>query len=648
MRGSLERAALAVLAGCGGAAVFAGGGGTPDTLLWVGGAALVAVLAAAAGAAAGFIPLPKTTRLGEVCLLLSVLLVGWIGASIAWSLAPDRAWDYLNRGLAYLALILVGLLVGALPGAPRRMAQTLVLVGGATLAWALLGKIVPAVYPDGGRIARLRSPIGYWNALALLFALTVPAALWLATDSWRRRVAPLGGAMLVYGLGVGLLLTYSRGGLLVAILAVAAWLVLGQERLRSAVLILAATPPALAVGIWAFDQPGIAADGQSEAVRRDAGTQLGVALAVGAAACVALAFALVHVRADERAARVWRATRPRRVGLIAAIAVALIASVLAVSQGGDLAGWARAQGKEFANPPSQQVAQDPSRLGSVNSNNRWTWWKEAWTAFRAEPLRGTGAGSFPFVHRRLRDSYTTTTAPHNEALRFLAETGFVGFLLAGAAAITACLAAWRRRARARGSERGAVTVLVLAVSAYCLHALVDWDLDFLAVTAPVLLCVGVLLGEGARAPFGNRMRLAAATGLVALLLLGLVSLAAPWLAKREVDGAYAALGAGDTPRGLARAERAARLDPLSIDPLLARAQAELALGQQGAARGAYVRAVELQPQSPDAWYALGYFEYKVAGRPEAALPYVRRAWLLDRVTGIALLNELNATLRANG
>ena len=103
--------------------------------------------------------------------------------SIAWSVEPDRSWDYANRTLVYLAFALVGAYLGA-----RRRAGSLygfsVLLG-AVCVWALAGKVLPWLYEDYGRIARLRAPIGYWNALALLGDIALPIGLCLAT---RRRV----------------------------------------------------------------------------------------------------------------------------------------------------------------------------------------------------------------------------------------------------------------------------------------------------------------------------------------------------------------------------------------------------------------------------------------------------------------------------
>src|SRR5437868_2975856 len=85
-----------------------------------------------------------------------------------------------------------------------------VAIGLGAVGWALLGKVFPSLCPDGARVARLRDPIGYWNALALVCAIALPLGLWLWTRRDRRvRVA---GIVLLYLAVIALVLTYSRAG----------------------------------------------------------------------------------------------------------------------------------------------------------------------------------------------------------------------------------------------------------------------------------------------------------------------------------------------------------------------------------------------------------------------------------------------------
>ena len=107
--------------------------------------------------------------------------------------------------------------------------------------WSLAGKVLPWLYEDYGRIARLRGPIGYWNSLALLGDIALPIGLCLAT---RLRTA---GTLLVYGWIVAIGLTYSRGGVLVAVVVVALWMWLSQAWIEALSTLVAAGLPAVGV-----------------------------------------------------------------------------------------------------------------------------------------------------------------------------------------------------------------------------------------------------------------------------------------------------------------------------------------------------------------------------------------------------------------
>ena len=140
---------------------------------------------------------------------------------------------------------------------------------------------------------------------------------------------------------------------------------------------------------------------------------------------------------------------------------------------------------------------DPGRLGSLETNNRTVWWGEAWQVFRANPAGGTGARTFEIARKRYRDDAQNVTEPHSVPLQLLSDTGLPGL---------AARARVRRRRSGSGSaprsggssptsERRPSASLALPL-AFGLHALVDYDLDFLAVAAPTALVSAALLGAG--------------------------------------------------------------------------------------------------------------------------------------------------------
>jgi tetratricopeptide (TPR) repeat protein len=274
------------------------------------------------------------------------------------------------------------------------------------------------------------------------------------------------------------------------------------------------------------------------------------------------------------------------------------------------------------------VTRESARLTSLSSNNRWVWWNEAWTAFRAEPLTGTGASSFPIVHRLLREDQLTVTTPHSGPLQLLAEMGIVGALLGGAAVVLA-LAALLRAVRCRsGSERAAPAALFAGIVAYGVHAAIDFPQDFLAVSAPAFAAAGVLLAGPARRAC-ERGSLAWLAPVALLGAAAVISLAAPWLASRRVSETYALLSAGRPEEALHTAESAYDLNPLALDASFAKARVNAVLGHTDAARAVLVDAVFKHPLNSEVWAELGVLESTAPGREAIAERYLERARELD-------------------
>ena len=142
-----------------------------------------------AGAPGRRCPCRRSGARGRVALLATAFVV-WNGLTILWSVAPDRSWDYFNRGLVYLAFARRRAVRSAsAPRAPRLAAW---LLGGLVARPCRLG---PGRQGDAGVCTATTggwrgcaSPVGYWNALALVAVFGLPLALWAATRRHSRPV----------------------------------------------------------------------------------------------------------------------------------------------------------------------------------------------------------------------------------------------------------------------------------------------------------------------------------------------------------------------------------------------------------------------------------------------------------------------------
>ena len=317
----------------------------------------------------------------------------------------------------------------------------------------------------------------------------------------------------------------------------------------------------------------------------------------------------------------------RRRAVRTALAVVAIGGALAAA-GGVVA----AVGNPFDWVSSQvrggECENDPGRLTDLCANNRLAWWDEALEIAADRPVGGTGAGTFAIARRQVRDDATAGSEPHSVPLQLLADTGVVGLCLGLLFAGAAVVGVRRGLRLALPDDRAPAAALACLVLAYAIHSLLDYDLDFLAVTGPALAALGVLLAAGRpraalRARLPGQLAVAAVTAAAALVLV------LPAAADRRVEQSLTASDSGRIDEAVHAAERARLLNPLSLDALDALAVAADAAGDRDAAVAWYEEATRLQPENPDAWYALGLYHAIATGDQCAAYEALNRSYTLD-------------------
>ena len=188
----------------------------------------------------------------------------WCGITLLWSVAPERTWAHLNRAVAYtLVLVLALSLASSLPRAIERFAYGWLVVALACAFYGLAGKIIPGVeilgvsFNHTSQASRLRAPLEYWNALALVMVLAIPIALRMTTDTSRRDGIRLVGITSLFVLIVCLGMTYSRGGILAFLAAVTVVTLLGGQRLRGLAVIGVTIVAAIPVLGLSFSRPAL-------------------------------------------------------------------------------------------------------------------------------------------------------------------------------------------------------------------------------------------------------------------------------------------------------------------------------------------------------------------------------------------------------
>ena len=599
-------------------AVFHGGGSGNDTMFSVGLAVAVVVALLSIGVCLGWVPVVRPSRAGWCVLAGASLLTLWIGSSLVWSITADVSWDWLNRSLVYLGFLLLGVLLGGLDRGRRAVVVVLTVVVAAAIGWALLGVVVPSLAPNGDRIARLSEPVGYWNALALLADMGI--VLGLAVAASRRPVLRVCGSFLVYGAVVALLLTQSRGGVVVGAAMLAVWLWRSRRRLADGLGLAVAAVPGVVVAGWVFTRHALVSDNVGRQPRVDDGKLFALVLLLGAAVVLVAALRVpVERLAAHDPARVRRALTG---GLALLVVVGLVGFVATV---GNPVSWL---GDQVSTGECQN---SPDRLGTFCDNNRIAWWGDAVQIARDHPVVGTGAGTFRVARLRVRSEASPAPQPHSLPLQILADLGLIGLAIGGVLVVGAVGVGRRALARAEGDDVDATTLLAIVTLGYGLHALVDYDADFLAVTAPFALALGALVAAAAEPARTIKLGVSTMVATVAVCAAAVGSLALPELASRAVERGYAALDAGDIVTAARKARDARSLNPLSPASIVLQSDIAEDADDHAAAAARLREAAELQPENPKGWVALGLYLYATLDPPDLCGAYhaFNAAYTLD-------------------
>lgn len=593
-------------------------------------------------------------------VLLLVAFACWSGLSVVWSVNPDQTWIEVNRIVTYTLVVVLGVaLAASYARAVELIGQGFLLAVLAVTLYALGQKVVPGLHVAGvfdlnrtGPVPRLQDPLGYWNALALFIAMGSAIALAGATDDSRSGAVRLGAACALSLTLITVPLTYSRGGLIALVVALAASVSLGRTRLRSSVWLLVVVLVSLPAILLGLLMPELSAANVPLGTREWAGGVLAVPV-LGGLTVLVLAGRRLLAAEPRLQLTAAGAARLRRL-IVAGAGVVVVGALvgLALSHRG-LTGTISHLWHGFTNPHSTNNY-NPRRLLTADSY-RWVWWKEAAAAFGARPWQGWGAGSFPVLHLLYRHNTLPVQQPHSVPLQFLAETGVIGGVLGIGAFVLLVVAGVRAvRSQTAGRQRRLAAGMLAAALAYGVHCLYDWDWNIPALSLPVFLFLGVLggraTGAGRRpghgqagplrtrvAPSGSAPRALALAGATLWLCLFALSVELPQLAA---DRASTALVDASSPSAAAvrtaesDASLAAQLDPLSDSGLKAEATIAQRRSRPLAARRYFQEAVARNPSDAQAWQFLALFD-GVLGDRAGGFAAAQKAIDLDPMGGYA-------------
>ena len=412
---------------------------------------LLTVLAAGLGIAL-LLTGPRGHTSGTLVLGLFAALAALTFASLAWSVQPASSWLEANRTLSYLAAFATAMALARLaPGRWRAVIGGVALYALVIAIYALLTKVFPATMDAGDALARVRAPFDYYNATGLVAAMGIVPCVWFGARRDGESTAARGlRAASVPALAVlvcTLLMSYGRGALGAAVIALAVWFVFVPLRLRGVLVLGLGAAGGLVLALWAAGQPAIANNHTQLAARVSAGHRFGLVLLVALALLTVIGWAMTVVLGRAALPALVR----RRIGIALVSLVALVPVAGLVG----LATSSRGFGGEVSHlwnsltNPNGFVLDQPGRLSQLGSS-RPRYWRDGLRVGEHAPWAGTGAFGFAVAVRRY--SPDKVLEAHSYVIQTFADLGLIGLALSAA-----LLAAWGSPCGARCDVAPGVT-----------------------------------------------------------------------------------------------------------------------------------------------------------------------------------------------
>lgn len=578
------------------------------------------------GVLVGAFPRRRPDSRALTALALLAAFVAWTALSLAWTESVDKTWADLARVLGYLGAFGLVLAIRG-PGDGRRIVGA---VAGAVLLVAVVGllsRLHPSWFPDAGQTAvflgdsreRLSYPLNYWNGLAAMIAIGLPALLSVATAARAQALRVLAAAALP-AIGLASFMTLSRAGIATAVLVAALFLLFTADRLPALATALFGAGGS-AVLIAALTQRDALQDGLVNATARSQGDELLLITIVVCLVVGALQAGLVYALRDGKRPGWTKVTdRQTSIAVAGAAVVVLLVGLAAGGAGRAADGW-----DEFK--AGDGPGSGASRLSSAAGQNRYQYWSSAARQNASEPLTGTGSGTFEFWWTRdgngdiVRDT-------HSLYMQTFGELGIVGLALLVAFLLTVLLGGARRLLRAAAAERPPLAAALAGVIAFCVTATFDWMWQVPALAVAMLLLAGVLVGtrdrDAAKGALGLPLRL----GFAAAALVAIVAIAIPLASTTLLRQSETEAREGNLEAALSDARSAQNVMPGAAAPRLQQALVLEQLGDLAAAASVARAATEREETNWRTWLVVSRLEAR-RGNADAAVAAFDRAKALN-------------------
>ena len=533
------------------------------------------------GWATGLMPRAKPPKSAAVPIAALLLLALWTAISLSWTSSDERTFLELARFLHYAGVLL---LVWSLVTRDnwKAVAGGLVFGSVAVSCLAMASRLDPSAFPTNYitlrfEINRLSYPFNYWNAVGAWTVMSM--ALALAWSAHLRNVFLRAGCLAAVPIvGTAAYVTYSRAAVIDAVIALILVVVFSRNRWVAFIHSLGgAAGAALAISTVRSHHQIVEASGN-----QGAGSVL-LALIGGAVIGGGVAVATWYAKGEQ-----WRLPkRPARIAVITGI-LALAIVVPAAGHNTISSRW-----HEFRHEENTSDTADPAARLSHLNGNRYFIWRSAWDAFKDEPIKGLGSGTFEFWWDEQGGAEFIRDA-HNLYLEQFGEQGLFGGLLILVMVGGLIFGGLKARRRLEGDDVGLQAGLLAAFGVFLFAAGVDWIWESTAVGM-----LGVIAGAVAAASMASpRVRAPKALLRMPVVAIGIVAalLQLPSLASTVATRhSQTDFTKNRTEAALAEANDAIQAEPWAASPYVQRALVEESMDQLTAARNDLLRAQRKEP-----------------------------------------------------
>jgi O-antigen ligase len=562
----------------------------------------------------------------------------WSLISMRWSHSPSRALDDFDLANVYLFALI---LFGSFARTHRRVRWIVILTWLAMLAVCLSG-LATRLRPDLFHISangegRLWFPMTYTDALGLFATCGMLLAAYLASSSREPAALRILGTAAIPVFAVTVLLTYSRAALLLAPLALIAYVLLAQP--RGVVSALLAAGPATAYVLIRTYQANLISNGATSAAAVQQGRALTTSIVLACAAAAAARTVLLKL--DTHLGRVnvptWR--RWNR-----AIACGCCLGGIAIVGLTGIRSQISHQWGTFSQQSTAFVTSDVRYRAShinVSLAERLPNWRIALRVFDENPLRGDGAGMFGTDWYRLRPNQEVSLQTHSLYLEAMSELGVVG-LAALLLVVVIVVGAGFVRARRR-SSRSLWVVIGLVGLVWAIDAGFDWDWEMPALTLPVFVLGGCALarrGSGARLQPRTELLLRVGISLIAVAVA--VTASGIAVSDAQAGRGVRAFNNGNCSAAVADARASTAAMSSLPQPYAILGYCDIESGSGARAVAEMTKAVHRDPENWLYYYGLAFADASARRDPH---PAIRQAQVLNPLE--PMIQSLAMKLKGN-